>query len=364
VGPAGTGWCEQLSERYVEICDELNIPIVTDCKKFEKAFTCSQFGKVLGIFFDSNNGTWQLPASKVEKTKNEIFKIMNAKVVDLHDMQVLMGRLNDISLMSNFLYGFKQPLNLFLGELQRLKNAKLTLPNQARKDLLVWSGFLCNSNTWFPICPEISGPPLATVVFVSDAAGISGNSNPAELVGAGCIGLNCEQKMFFAKQIFWPTSVLLKTKDCKGSRFGSKTTTLEFLGMILPFLIIPGKWLNQHVILKVDNIACYYGWESRGLSGDVCASIIIRALHLISTYLCCEIHVVHLLRVSTREARLVDRLSRQRTTTVEDSLLLKEFSCQDIPECLKVWMKNPTEDWSLADSLLDFVKCTTNKPGL
>jgi hypothetical protein len=35
--------------------------------KFEKAFSNTSYGKVLGIFFDTESLSWSLPAEKLEK---------------------------------------------------------------------------------------------------------------------------------------------------------------------------------------------------------------------------------------------------------------------------------------------------------
>jgi len=86
------------------------------------------------------------------------------------------------------------------------------------------------------------------------------------------------------------------------------------------------------------------------------ATILIRALHLISAYLGTQIHVSHLPRKSTWDALLVDRLSREKSTTSQDKKLLKSFKFRKIPNCLKSWMSKPTEDWELPMALLSDVR--------
>jgi hypothetical protein len=52
----------------------------------------------------------------------------------------------------------------------------------------------------------------------------------------------------------------------------------------------------------------------------------------------------------------VDRLSRASTTSEKDSLLLKNFSCNDdflLP--LILWLKNPEADWRLPTRILNKV---------
>ena len=108
-----------------------------------------------------------------------------------------------------------------------------------------------------------------------------------------------------AYQLFWPPKIIGLYKDPLGHWLGNKTTTLEFLGILLPFLLIPRLLSNQVVEVKVDNVGCYYGWLNRHASGDVMASVLIRALHLISSYLACQVHITHLPRKSSWDAVLV-----------------------------------------------------------
>ena len=110
------------------------------------------------------------------------------------------------------------------------------------------------------------------------------------------------------------------------------------------------------MILGVENIACYYGWVNRSVSGDTCASIVFRALGLISAYLNIYIHVVHVPRMSTWEARICDRLSRSITTTDNDMRLLNDFKGKKLSKDILKWLKKPTENWKMCNVLLNCVK--------
>ncbi len=90
-------------------------------------------------------------------------------------------------------------------------------------------------------------------------------------------------------QMFWPEE-LKRCFDIKGGSFGDKSLFLEFVGLLLPFLAVPKSLANQHVVLKVDNIGCYFAWENKNVSKDPHASVLVRALVLISSYLSCYVH--------------------------------------------------------------------------
>ena len=109
--------------------------------------------------------------------------------------------------------------------------------------------------------------------------------------------------------ITWPSSFLLHTTDGRGHSYSCKTTTLEIIALILPFLTIPNQLAGRNFILQVDNTACVYGWQHRHVSHEASDSIFIRALHLTSAYLACYLHVVQVPRKSTPAAVLADGLS-------------------------------------------------------
>jgi hypothetical protein len=270
--------------------------------------------------------------------------------VSLKDFQVLMGRLNFAGQLSPFLQGFRFNLNKVLGQLQNGKNVNLS--DAARDDLLVWANFILDQDPWHPLIDQHYNPPLAYDYFVSDAAGCSENRASDDLIGCGSIGVDCDGVMFFVEQLFWPPGVLQSTRDSLGKLYGQKTTTLEFLGILILFLLIPERMKNQYVVVLVDNTSCFYGWLNKQSPGDETASILIRTLHLISSAICCDVHIEHLPRVSTDEAELVDRLSREKSTLYSDKQLLKNLGGHLFPRTLLNWMRNPTEDWKLPEKLL------------
>ena len=106
VSPANKSWCEEFSTCYQNLCKELNLKLAPNCPNLEKAFENETKGKVLGIWFDSTDLSWSLPAIKRSKALNAICHSLKNKS-DLLAMQKLVGRLNDISLMCPFLLGFK-----------------------------------------------------------------------------------------------------------------------------------------------------------------------------------------------------------------------------------------------------------------
>ncbi len=355
-GPDNSNFCEKFEETYRGICSKCNIKLAENCDKFDKAFGCSKYGKVLGIWFETKHMRWSLPKEKIEKTKAKIAEVYWKNSTSLLEMQQLMGSLNDITQMCDFLRGFKKPLNNVLSYLQRNENKTAKLNSQAKKDLVVFWNFLSDTDNWHPIARRPCSPPIHKISLTSDAAGCSRDTKKDEQVGFASIGIDAKGLIFFASQTFWETSVLQEGKDNKGKNLGSKTTTLEFLGILIPFLLIPEKLCNTHITVEVDNISCVYAWQNKHSREDEMASILVRALHLITFYLGSTVYAIHLPRMSTWEASMVDRMSRKSTTTRRDKNLLDSFSNRKIPKILSDWMKNPKEDWEMATALLEHVE--------
>jgi hypothetical protein len=99
-----------------------------------------------------------------------------------------------------------------------------------------------------------------------------------------------------------------------------------------------------------------FGWGSRKITNDTSASILIRAIHIISFYLGCSVSIQHLPRRSTTLAELVDDLSRSSTTGPAQLQLIRRAYSLPIPHALQDWLQNPSEDWTLPLTLLNHVK--------
>jgi hypothetical protein len=199
---------------------------------------------------------------------------------------------------------------------------------------------------------------LCTKNFVSDAAGFTKTSKWDGDIGCGIVGLGENGDTILAHQIFWPRGFIEKAKDRKGARFGDKTCTLEAIGVILPFLLIPEKLKSQHIVCGVDCMGVVFGWENKKIKGDTCASILIKALHIIEAYLGSRIHVIHAPRRSDWVTESADNLSRQRTTGFLEKQMLSRGNTVS-PQVITDWLSNPMEDWTLVDRLVDHViaKC-------
>ena len=368
VSPADSGWTLRFTEAYKSICQELSIPLAAPCPNREKAFENTTSGRVMGIWFDSTTMSWSYPLDKAVPTIRSIHHTMEVGMATLHQMQVIAGELNDVALLCPFLKAFRKPTNEFMSSFEGNEDLELAIPDRVKKDLAIQLKVLVTASIGLPVAVKPSPPPLNQITFTSDAAGAIMAKVGGTLVatsdkfqrGVASVAFTEEGHLWFSCRLFWPDSFLTKSKDSKGSLYGSKSTTLETVGLLLPFFSIPEAIRGRDLVMQVDNLAVYYGWDSKQVKEDTAASILIRALYLISVSLECRIHVRHLPRLSSEAGELADHLSREYSTTRSEERWASSVERQPHCPALEAWLTDPVEDWSLVDRILADVASISN----
>jgi hypothetical protein len=201
------------------------------------------------------------------------------------------------------------------------------------------------------------------LTFVSDAAGaslewINGTSRNTTIVGdrgAAAVGYEKDQ-VNWVGDVRWPERLLIGQKSRHGKYFGSKSTTLETVGLLLPLIIRPRTIYGQHVILHVDNIAVVYAWKKKYCSGDPETSLLIRCLHVLEAFLECKLYVRHMKRMSNPIASIADRLTRQSTITTELRRMVGNVPWERLKGPLVDWSENPVLDWDLPLKIVTHVR--------
>jgi hypothetical protein len=313
------------------ICQKANVELAENCPKNAKAFEHVKKGVLLGIRFDSEKLEWSLPEEKADRFQRRIMDAMHMDFMDLLQIQQVMGVINDIILMCPFMKPFRVSGNKLLHHLGNDKTKSVRLLDMFKADLRKFANLIEEARQGIPLVDRPAPPPLFAKVFYSDAAGSSFALFRGDRVslnmkgdrGVACIEVSNDQVTWWS-DLIWPEFFLNCARDEKGAFFGSKTTTLEAIGVLLPFLTRPHELCARHLIFTVDNIAVVYGWDNRSVKFDDSASIILLAVHLISAYLGCTVHVVHSLRRSTKWEELVDNLSRLSSRSKADKDLIRK----------------------------------------
>ena len=352
VSPADTTWGADMAARYKSLCEKVNIKLAADCPLREKAFTEETKGTVLGIQFNTATLSWRISSQKAAEILSDIHTMIHGGHVDLKQMETVAGRLNNFGQMCPFLQAFKRPLNNLLAEFREDYSILLPVSCELVEDLRVWAAVISHANGWLPIPKEMQNPPLCALEFVSDAAGGTGEE---EWAGVASLGLTSSGGFWFLCKGSWP-SAILNGQDEKGASFASKTTTLEMVGLLLPFLTVPNVVKGRNIILGVDNISVVFGWENRSVCGDLTASALIRALHLLACFLECRIFARHVPRQSCLASVMADSLTRASTAKEEVWAEVTGAAQFDPPEPLWEWLENPQTDWMLGFKLIDWLK--------
>jgi hypothetical protein len=352
------------AEAYQDLCQHIGADLAPQCPNFEKAFCDSTSGTVLGIRFDTVSLSWSISREKRTRILDRIRGPLMGHPISLLDLQKLIGTLNDIGQMCPFLRGFRQPLHLLLVAFKENNDILLPVPKEVKDDLRVWAAAMDTVVHGLPI-PSRPSPHLpSALLFTSDASGAQFNKQQGRFItipyegerGAASINAIENDDIWFYASITFPKSFLLEKRDASDHAFGCKSSTLEAVGLILPFLCCPALLVGREVTLLTDNEALVFGWDKRRVPHDTSASIFIRAIHIISSFLGSSVEVRHLPRVSTPSAELVDALTRSTTTLDIHKEAVSHIPPAVIPQVLNDWFENPQDDWSLPLSLLTYVQ--------
>jgi hypothetical protein len=364
VTPAGSGVGPAFEREYTNICDLIGASLAPPCPHLDKAFVDSTVGTVLGIRFNTESLTWSIAEDKRVRILDRIRGPLFGHPINLNDTQKLIGSLNDVGQMCPFLRGFRQPLHLLLMSFHENKDIVLPIPNEVQDDLRIWATAINTAAKGLPI-PRRPTPHLpSAIAFASDASGAQFHKHNGRFItipyegdrGAASINTIEEDDIWFHASIIFPKSLLLEKRDSKDHAYGCKSSTLEAIGVILPLLCCPQILVGKEVTLLTDNEALVHGWEKRRVTHDTTASIFLRAIHIIATFLGASVEIRHLPRISTPSAELVDALSRSTTTQECHRQAVSSAPPVVIPQALIAWMENPYEDWQLPMSLLHHVQ--------
>jgi hypothetical protein len=213
--------------------------------------------------------------------------------------------------------------------------------------------------------PRRPSPHLPTAIyFASDASGAQFNKHQGRFItipytgDRKAVSINTieDDSIWFFASVTFPRSFLLEKRDSSDHAFGCKSSTLEAVGLLLPFLCCPDILVGREVTLLTDNEALVLGWEKRRVPHDVTASILLRTLHIISAFLGASVEIRHLPRMSTPSAEMADALTRSTTTSAFHREAVSSAPPAVIPDDLLHWFQDPREDWNLPLHLLRFVQ--------
>ena len=175
---------------------------------------------------------------------------------------------------------------------------------------------------WHASCEGLAGMCtqlwLAALSCYTDAAGASFTMVNGKRVchgntgrGVSCLLAESEDHIWAWTRVSWPDHFLSEKKDEKGVFFGSKSTTLESVGLLLPIIAFPEAVAGRNLIFSIDEIAVMHGWLSGYVRNYWTASEVLKAAKYMAAFLGVTIHVRHVPRVSNLMANMADKISRK-----------------------------------------------------
>jgi hypothetical protein len=197
------------------------------------------------VGFDSKTLTWFLSGEKADKIISNIRDTVEKGTVTRKEMQRTMGLVNNLSLMAPFVKFFRSRGNQVLADLKE-EDDMLSIGDSVKKDLAVCAQVAVAAKHGLPIASRPVGIPLGVWTFYSDAAGAKfamhcGKRFVCNEEGdrgvAGVLYTEDEPKWFCV--LSWSMEFLDRAQDKRGSYYGSKTTLLEVIGVLMPFICIP-----------------------------------------------------------------------------------------------------------------------------
>ena len=279
----------------------------------------------------------------------------SASHVDLKKVEKLMGSVNDLSQMCKTVSFHKRAGNMLLRSFRGDYKVVRMVPADCKKELRVIARIAESTKARLPLADEPCQPTLSKLVFYSDAAGASFTRVKGEKVyhnnegkGVACIGGETLEEIWCWCRMSWPEGLLTSVKDEKGCNYGSKSTKLETVGMLLPFVSFPEKVKGKNVVFMIDNLAVLYGWYKGYVANDESASEVLKTIHYLSGVLGTTVNVEHVGRVSDEMAVLADELSRKPGSSCPEARKALERASQSIVSgYLRTWLSDPAREKDL-----------------
>ena len=278
----------------------------------------------------------------------------------LKQLEKLMGSINDLGQMCQSVKYHRREGNALLGQFRGDYHVLKMIPGELKKELRVLSKIAESTIQGLPLAEEPGQPSLSTLVFYTDAAGASFSLHKGERVfhnnenkGVVCIRGESISNIWCWCKLEWPKGLLTHQVDEKGRHFGCKFTTLEAIGMLLPFLAFPDKVSGKNVVFKIDNMAVLFGWYSGFVKNNKTASEVLKSVHYLSGLAGTTVNVEHVDRMSSEMAALADELSRREFSQNEKAACaLKKSEKRSVNGYILEWLKNPSGESCLHRRLL------------
>jgi len=354
---------ELFSKEMRRFCKEISLPLADNCAKNDKAFENQTCGVVLGIRFDSMKMEWSMPEEKADKVITRCMEAKKMMHLDLLQSQKVMGSVNDMAQVCPIMRFHKGSGNRMVESFKGNNNILKPTTSEFKEDMKTIAKMAEYAKKGMPIAAKPTQPPLSALTIYSDAAGASFTMVKKKMVfheqydrGVSCLAGATVEEIWAGGKITWPLDFLLDMKDEKGVPYACKSTTLECMGMLIPFVKFPKEVQGRHVVFRIDNMAVAQGWETGYVRNDATATEVLKTAAYLAAYTGTTIHIDHVPRNSDSMAELVDELSRKKEAkNTETMKILEKAGYREIDGILTEWFKKPSTDGLMLELILKHI---------
>ena len=334
-------------KKLTNFCEDTNIVLAEF--KDNKAFKFQTEGEVLGILINCPNLSWTLRLDKREKMLFYLSNLYNSRYVSLNDLQVLLGLINVIVLLTPPLRFYKDHI---IRDLTRAIESEtegydfISLSAEAKDQIRVWINIVNALENHFPIHDIPPHPSDSTKVISTDAAG---NNLPqlSRNIGAGVVFYRFNHETNVNETVianaYFLNSFVTSQCDDTGKHFGSKTAVLEALGVLLALHHFISEFEGQSIIIDCDNEGLVWAWQIGRSKTCKYLSQILNTINYTAVMYSVNLYFRHVKRKTTPASIMADHLTRDDD---DRAAILKLTKLRNqhfgFPPLLHDWMQNPT----------------------
>ena len=312
----------------------------------DKAFSPCHQGTVLGVYYDTVEWTWCIPADKLSRLMGQLRAAMDADCLRQDEIWSLVGRVLHycpLVLAGRFNIDHLIKVNGVSSEKKRL----VELSPAFKRQVWFWLTMVRVSSGHCRIPDPEDRFPVWTRECYTDSAGGS-MGRPGR--GAGVVS---ESWWCYYP---WARKVNCGVRAEDGKKLGRKLSALELVGPLI-CLTAGSSWCrNRPVRVWVDNMGSVKIWK-KGYS-PVCGlcTTLVKAISAVAAGLGCKFTIEKITRCSGAGAVMADCLSKAdfngfRRTALEAGWGL-DVGPGRIPGSVLRWLENPVVDDQLGGTIL------------
>ena len=312
----------------------------------EKAFSPCTRGLVLGVLYDTENWTWEIPGEKITRLAHQIRAVLDAEEVKQGEIWSLAGRIMHYApLIPGGRLNLCHIMQANAESTDRKHMVQVTVA--LKRQLFFWLTMVKASSGCCSIPAPMTPLPAWALDFYTDSAG---GSMDGSARGAGGV---CGRWWF---QLPWGNKINGGALADDGKKLGRKMSALELVGPLACLAAGLPLCRGRPARIWVDNSGAVQIWRKGYATTCQLSSCLVRAIACIADAVDCQVDLVDVTRCSSTGPILADDLSkglfgRFKTNAATAGWELNNLPAT-IPRALLQWVDNPVVDDDLGQRIL------------